>query len=502
MNQVKARTRWASMALICCCMLMVGSAQAAALSFEQALATMLDKQPDLKISDLQIKIKAAEGQGLEGALDPRYGASLGLSDEQSPTTSPFAPTGTTATFLSGQVNKPFADGSQLTASLSYNRAELAYPGSVAPAFQSKPNPVFTHQIDLLYRYPLANGAGNPNYTYQKQANASEMKVARLNVLMLREQMANQLIGAYFQLMLDDLSVQLAKDAKQRAKGLLAYQMQRESFGLIEKADRLQTDALVAGRDLQYTQALAARDFSRTQLNRLLLQPAEREIVPVAGNVEVAEASMQEMMAIAEVNRPVFQMLDAQFAAAESRLRMAERADEYQLDLVGQIGSRALESGAGSAFAQGFTLDDRFVGLRVEFSDSWGHSAGRAAVQRNVLALESIKLERQKMHETIQTELASVREMMRSGRITLAALKQQAVVEKKKFEAEMVRYREGRSSTATVIQFEGDLRTAELRALIQELALMQSGYRLLLTLGELPALQHWAVMDVVAQGVEE
>jgi len=465
-----------------CLALVPANLQAQSISFSDVLNAVYAKHPDLQINNLQIQMRKADSEGIDGALDTRYGGSAGISDEKSPATNAFSPGGTSVAFLSGQVSQSFAGGSQLTGTLNYNRAELTYPTG-SPLLSSL-NPVFKHQIDLIYRYPLAKGAGNPSYQFQKEASMQDIQAAQWQVRMVKEQLANQAIGAYFQLKLDDLSLRLAKDAMKRANDLLAYQKQRESFGLIEKADRLQTEALVAARKSQLTQAKAARDMAQTNLNRLMYQDGNIALEPQSDVVSIQRTSHEDMLKRVQFNRPVFKMLDAQYAAAESRLNIAKDADAYQLDVVGQIGSRALEGSGGAALGQGFTLDDRYVALKVEFSDSWQHTSGAAAIQRQLLALESINLERSKMVENFATDIATISDMQRSGELTLRALQQQVIAERKKFEAESKRYQEGRGSTATAIQFEGDLRAAELRTVIQKVALEQAAFRLALTLGEL------------------
>ena len=459
-------------------------AHAAPLRLQDVLATVFAKSPDLQASRLQTRMRQAETAQVEGALDTRYGVTAGISNEKAPTTSPFAATETNAAFIAGNVVKPFADGSTLTGTVKYNRAELVYPASVNPAFQSKPNPLYQHQIDLIYRYPLAAGKGNPNYTYQKEAGSAEEKAAALRVAVLQEQLAAQAIGLYGQLVLNDLSVALAEDALLRARQLLKNQKKRERFGLVEKEDRYQTEALVAARKLQLAQAVAAKKAAQTALNRLMYQDADTPLSVSFSAPEVRITTVADMLAKAEAKRPVFQVLDAQYAAAESRLNMAQAAGDYQLDLVGQVGTRALDGSAGTAFAQGFTVDDRYIGFSVEFSDVVGNRANRAAIEKSMLALESIEIERNKARLNLESEIARLVDSIRNTKATLKASARQVQAERKKYQAQLQRYKKGRTPTSVIIQFEGDLRAAELRHLIQKVKQGIDKYQLALAMGEL------------------
>ncbi|WP_198401654.1 TolC family protein [Ghiorsea bivora] len=472
----------------CLCFVLQTPVQAKVLSLSDVLSNVFAKSPDLQASNVQVHIQRANSLQLDGALDMQYGGSIGLSNESAPTTNPFAPTETNAAFVSGQVVQPFEDGSTLTGTLLYNSAELIYPASVIPEFQSKPNPQYEHQIDLIYRYPLVAGSGNPNYTYQKEASLAEEKAAKLRIALLKEQIAGQAIGMYAQFVLSDLSLKLAKDAVFRAAQLLENQKKRESFGLVEKADRYQTEALLAARKLQLAQAKAEKRAAQTALNRLMYQDAGTPLVVKFSSPKVQLQSVSQMLAKAESKRPVFQVLAAQYKAAEAQLSLAQTSDDYQLDLIGQVGTRALSGNAGTAFTKGFNpVHDRYIGISVEFSDVLDNKSSHAAVQKSVLALESINIERRKAVMDLQTEIATLLNDLHSAKITLKASKAQVKAEKKKYQAEMERYQKGRVPTSTVIQFEGDLRAAQLREAIQRVSLGLTEYKLALAVGELPEL---------------
>ena len=454
------------------------------ISYTDVLKETFANHPDLVSARLNVEMKENDGARLEGALDIRYGAAIGASDESASVTSPFAAEQTKANFLSAQVTKPFEGGSILTATMNYNQAELFYPASVPANFQSSPNPLYKNQIDLIYRFPLAAGSDNPTYKYQKRANAQEISAAKLSLLMKKEQLASQGLGLYFQLLFNDLSLELAKDGVTRAKQLLAYQKKREKFGLIEKSERLQAEALLAMREMQKVQATSARNSSQIALNRFMFRDEDTFLKPSVSRVVGTEGDVRSQLEQAKTKRPVFAMFEAQLSAARERLELARASDDYKLDLVAQVGSRALDGTASGALEQGTTLNDRYIGITLEFSDVWSRSAERAAVQQSVLALESIKVERLKVLENLETELASIQVQISDNRALLEAARKQAQAEKVKYAEEMRRYQEGRATTAMISQFEGDLRAAELRELIQRVALVQVGYQKALALGEL------------------
>jgi len=490
--------------ILCCILLQIpGTAFAQQISLAEVVQTTLSSHPDIPLSELQTSSAQIEQERLDGMLDPRVSARVGASDEKSPTTSPFAATQTKSSQFSGSINQPLSDGSTLTGSLNYNRTKLNYPATVPTAFQSTLNPIYSNQVDLTYRYPLLRGHGNPAYHELLNAASNDEASARWQVEMLKEGLAKQAVIFYYQLAIEELNLKIAVDAISRAEKLLKYQRSREQFGLIEKADRLQADALLATRRMEKSSAEAAVAQARTALNRLMTQGSDRPISPVANEpVITAEAlealNIDELVATATENRPIFNSLEARMDAAEARLNAATDQHDTQIDLVGQVGSRALENSSGKAFGKGFTLNDRFVSVSVELSDTLNGKATHAGIRQAELARQQVMLEKVQTTEAITSEISTVLNQLNYGSKTLRAAEQRVIAETRKFNAEMQRYREGRSNTAVIVQFEGELRGAELQAALQKVSLQMANQQLKLAEGTLLT----QLLDRTPQAVSE
>ena len=475
--------------LFCMLLLLPSTTFAQPISLAEVVRSTLANHPDIPLGKLQTSSAQIEQERLDGMLDPRVSGRIATSDEKSPTTSPFAATQTKSSQFSGNITQPLSDGSSLSGSLNYNRTKLNYPSTVPTAFQSTLNPIYSNQVDLTYRYPLMRGHGNPAYHELLNAASKDEASARWQVEMLKEGLAKQAVVLYYQLAIEELNLKIAVDAISRAEKLLKYQRSREQFGLIEKADRLQADALLATRRMEKTSAEAAVAQARTALNRLMTQGGDRLISPVANEPvitsdELEVLNIDELIASATENRPIFSSLEARMDAAEARLNAATDQHDTQIDLVGQIGSRALESSSGKAFSKGFTLNDRFVSVSVELSDTLNGKATHAGIRQAELARQQVMLEKAQTTEAITSEISTVLNQLNYGSKTLRAAEQRVVAERRKFNAEMRRYREGRSNTAVIVQFEGELRGAELQAALQKVSLQMASQQLKLAEGTL------------------
>jgi len=465
------------------------------IDLSQVLHGVLQEQPNLALAQLNESVRRIDDQQREALLDSQWGVALNGSDEKKPSPSPFGSNITNLGVLSANILKPLANGATLTSTLSYTRTRLRYPATTPGFFQSSLNPIYESKIDVVYRYPLWQGHDNPAYHAQAGINADGVAVAHWNVVVQQEQLLAQGIAAYYQLAANEISLRIADDAVHRVSVLLRYQRKRENFGLVEAADRLQTEALLATRKAARVQANAALQSSRTALKRLLLQPSTAS--PLHADTQADTTVLQSLLRTdrqllndAKKQRPVFRMLQAQIAATESTHAMLADRLQPQLDLIGQVGSRALSGLSNRTINDSVDLRDRFVGIGIELKDTIGKHATKAALARNALQREQAVLQQWQAIEQIRTEIANARTDLENAQQNYRALQQRMKAEQKKYRAEIQRYREGRSDTATITQFSGDLRAAELQAALQQINIDLARARLLFAAGDfLPTSEH-------------
>lgn len=460
-------------------------AAAEEMDLKAAIEAVIENHPELQITHLDRRIAQTEARSIEGMLDPVATARIGASEETTPTTSSFQPSETRLGQITGTISKPLASGGTLGGNFNYNRSSQAYAPSPLAAQLSSFNPAYRNQININYRHPLLKGHDRPDYEQSLIASQAGVRVAEMQQLITARSLALKATNAWFQLSSDDINIRIAEQAVQRAKALLNYQHTREKFGLIETADRLQAEALLAARKTDLQRAQGRRATSLSNLNRLMLRAPESEIsIRTEAMNDVPIPSMAEAVPVAEEKRAELKLLQAQMDAAEAQLNMAREGDKLQLDLVAELGTRALSNTAPAAAAGGFTINDHYASLSIELSEVIGRNSARAALEKALLQQQRVAAQRVSTLEQIRSDLSTAITSLRSGRPTLLAARKQAEAEKRKFNAEMQRYSEGRSDTATLVQFEGELLTAELNADLQALTLQLAARQLLWAQGNL------------------
>ena len=456
------------------------------LTLDAVITAVVTNHPDLAISDLDTAIAAIETRKLAGILDATVNASIGIRDDETPVASDFQPEATRIGQISGGISRPLASGASVNAFIDYSRTRQQFSSPLA-AQLARINPTYRGSISVQYRHPLARGADRPAYREGLEAADADTAASRLRRELVARHLALATLNTFYLLLSSEVSIRLADIAVDRATRLLDYQHLREEFGLIETADRQQAEALLATRALELQEARALREQHRVALNRLMRRDPGTSVSILANDAAAAHLqSLNDVFDIAATHRPEFRILDAQLGAAMSRHRIARDGTRAQVDIVAELGSMALDRNAGDAATGTLSPNDTFAGLSLEFSERLGNRTADAEAQRALLMRQRVLLERHQLAEQVRDELATILTTLQTGAETLRLAWVKAQDEQDKFDAELGRYRDGRSDTATIIQFEGDLHGAELHAELLQLSLLLGDRQLAWSTGVLLA----------------
>lgn len=457
------------------------------LTLAAAVTAVLEGNPELALTDLDALSTSIETDRIKGMLDPRVSANIGVSEDETPVASDFQPERSRLAGASAGIAKPLASGAEVQAALDYNRSQQFYSSPLASQL-ARINPAYRGGISVQYRHPLARGANRPAYHDALDAAAADTVAGQRRREIVARDLALRALNGYYQLLSSDVSIRLAVVAVDRAERLLEYQQLRRDFGLIETADLRQAQALLATRAADLQEARVARDQHRVALNRLMRRDPATPLTLAGGldiTGEIIDAPTEAFERALE-QRPEFRILDAQLDAAIARQHVTHDTARAQVDVIAEWGSMSLDRGAGNAATDAFGLDHHFAGLSLEIGETVGNLAGNAEYRQATLARERVLIERQRLAEQVRDELAQVHIVLETGDERLRLAVARVAAEQQKFAAETARYRDGRSDTATVIQFEGDLHQAELQAELLQLSLRLARHQLAWSTGTLLA----------------
>ena len=437
-------------------------------SLGAVIRTVLERHPELRVSSFDAIIAGTELERAEAALDPSLSLRVGVSDDRSPVLTGFQPAQTRSGVFTGTLTQALESGATLSATADYSRTRQQFDSPFA-AQLALLNPAYRGGFSVNYRHPLFRGEGRVDYRESLELAGAGVEAARLQREVLAQELALRALEAYFRLLSDEIGIRLAADGLERAQRLVEDQRFREDFGLIEAADRMQGEALLAVRGLELQRARAQALASRVELNRLMLREPQAPLHPAVPALPSGTPALEEGMRDAQALRPELRLLRVELDAADARARIAREATRPQVDLIAEAGIFALDRHPLDALA--LDPEDRFLGLSIELTDVLGRRGARAGLLGAQFERQRVEAQRTQVTEQLHDELALVHTALVTGAETLRLSRLRAEAERRKFEAELERYRDGRSETATLIQFEGELTAAELDAQMQQLALL-------------------------------
>ncbi len=446
--------------------------------------------PDLKIANTDHALAQNRTLSIESMLDADASISSMIREDNNTPSNLFSVDKTTLAQVAGRVSQPLEDGSSLSAHISYNRTRLRYPNTMPATFQSAYNPAYEQEIGISYRYPILKGHDFPSYHQQHFALTSEASALTFMREQLKEKLADEAISQYFQMLANDVSLQLAKDSVKRANRLLQYQREREEMGLIEKADRLQAEAQLATRKVELSKAKSDALRSKRMMNRLMFRASDTpiEINPVESDqiLEQIRPTLDTANAFdtARQSRPYFKALSSRLQASDARMQIANDGEKMQLDVITEVGTRALNQRPGGAVSQGLHATYPYVSMQVEWSSFMPSRQEENAIEKVELDRQRILQEHQQALETLKDELTMAEDSVERHYAQISLMRKQAAIEMLKLKEETRRYRDGRSDTATLIRFENELHAAEVQKAQQEISLQLAEYRLSLARGTL------------------
>lgn len=432
-----------------------------------AIRMTLERRPETGITVWDAAVAAAALERSEAALDPRVTLRAGVYDDRMPVLSGFQPAETLFAGLDAAISKPLDNGGTLTLTADYSRTRLRYDSAFA-AQLSLLNPAWRGGVKIDYRHPLLRGAGRVEEATARAVAGTELQAARLRQRLLARELALQTVDAFFRLLADEVRVRVAANALSRAERLLEDQRFRARFGLIEEADVIQGEALMAAQRLERQRAQADVRASRTALNRLMLRDAEAPLQAVAPVPGRDPPNLSRSLHEAERKRDEFALLRMERDIAEARLRLAREQARPQLDVIAEAGVFALERRPVDAVW--LDPDDRYVGLSLEFIDTLGRRAANAELRSALFTLRRAEAREAELREQLHDQLSAVHVGLVTGGESLRLATGRMQAERRKYEAEAERYRDGRSDTATLVRFESELAAAELDVEMQRLTL--------------------------------
>lgn len=353
------------------------------------------------------------------------------------------------------LEKPLESGHSVSISGRYAHAD-----SEQVLSNLSPNPSDTTNIDINYRIPLLEGSGNQQYIFNTQKALIDKKIAELDKEQIKEGLILKLIDIYYLIATIDSRLETAKKSLDRTKKLREYIYHNINLGLLEKGDVLQVDSQIYTLKLEQQKILDLRAKQIIAINRFLNKPFASEFIIDTSSLpsEYSHGSHEKVVSNVLMHDYEVAKLNSRAKSLDSALKLSRDRERSRLDLILSVG---VQNRSGNSGAESIDDTDTTGMMKFEY---------RNALDKR--AFSSQRLQIQIDRETNNEQLASLRKDLKYEAYRLVQdvikSKEMASLAKKrvsnealKYQDILKRYRNGRSTTNIVIQFDNERIRSEL-----------------------------------------
>jgi outer membrane protein TolC len=468
------------------------------LTLEDAIRMALAHALEIREGRLGTRSAAARAGAARGAFDPVLNARAGTTDSKRPTANPFTANESTTDDYSVSVQQKLWNGATYEVGVSASRTE-----SPSDFFSFTP----FYDTDLLLRFtqPLLRGAGrDSNKRVLDQAIRTALIADRQSMVIARD-VVRDTIRAYWELVFGLRDLEVRNASLGLAQELLRKNRIMVDVGTLAPLEITQAEASVALREFEIITTRAAIGEAGDNLRRLMGVDEgshwwDVEVVPldeaefVAASYDLDESLRTAMQARSEVDAADLAIESARLGVAAAKDGLLPRLD---LDLstnsaglggVGTLGdpdpavdsdgdgdptndTTPINDDVSDAFDQTFGFDFRSWSAALTFSQPIRNRAAKGEYLAERVGLESRKLDKVQLEQTITIEVRRALRNLESARERITSARSASTLQEKTLSAEIKKFENGLSTNFEVLQFQTDLRTAqsaELRALVDYL----------------------------------
>lgn len=428
------------------------------LTIYQVMQRVLDRYPSLKISEIEVAQAAEQRQQIESSLGWILNSSAGVMHDLTALGTP-----SDRLDVTGSVGRKLESGATVSLNGGYR-----YEDSSLVLNKSFPNPAHTTRLDLSYRLPLLQGDGNPLYEQGIISSEAGHELAKANHLLTKITLAEKVKDLFYASAVTSKRIDSAQQAVTRAKKLNEYVKSRYKLGLAEDKDKLQSNSQLQSKLAELSAIQLQWEQQKRNLNRLMIEKWDANLKPVLLNLNVTE-NYDLVTLIRSVNNyhPTVKMSQANLQIAESEIKSARDTTKDNLDLVVSVGSRTSN---GKSTTGTVSEQDWAGAVRVEYNhlfDDKGVNSkyNQAQLKRNIALINLKKIEDDIRYTTsgLVSEIKTAKQTVAAAHLTLKS-------EALKLKEAEYRYKNGRSDTAQLIQFQNEFSFAELSYLTQKVDL--------------------------------
>ncbi len=324
------------------------------------------------------------------------------------------------------------------------------------------NPSYTSSVSIEVSQSLLNNAFGIKDRLETKAALEAAAGAGANADWEVNRSVRDSLAAYWLVVQAGENVRIAREAEKAAKRLLEVNKKNLKYGLVEEVDLVAFEVHLeeARRNL----ALARDDLVRagSLLRTVLSLDSGARIVTEKPALRNVELNLQELKKRALSVRP--DIVALRRIAKEKKLRLAywKNSSLPTLDLVASLRANGIDDDYFKGLGYVGTVDNPTVFLGIKFQNIFGGSVDRVSKAKAEVERERILIELKQAECAAMEDVERLYHSVNVRRKEVDRAIKLSRLQDKKAEGERKRFRQGRSSTNVVIQYENEAVVAKLQ----------------------------------------
>ncbi|OEU49322.1 MAG: hypothetical protein BA861_07680 [Desulfobacterales bacterium S3730MH5] len=335
---------------------------------------------------------------------------------------------------------------------------------------TNPDEKYTTNLNLTVTQALLRGMGlDVNLANLRQARI-DTRVSEYQLRGLAQSLLAEVENAYWDYTLAREEVNIFETSLELGERLTAETAERIRVGQVAKCEIFSAEAEAATRRQELINARSARDNARLRLLRLLNPPGNdlwNSKIVLLSPPEIPESNLEDMqnhIKVALRMRP--DLNQARLAVQRGELEVVKTKNGLlpQLDLfvtLGRTGYAASFEGSLTDIRKGEGGLDVFAGLRFEFPA--GMRTPKAQYKRSTLDLEQDEEALSNLKQLVEQDVLSAYIEINRSSEQIVASRATRKFQGEKLQAEIDKYRLGKSTMFRVAQAQRDLVESQISA---------------------------------------
>ncbi len=273
----------------------------------------------------------------------------------------------------------------------------------------------------------------------------------------------QVQKAYWNLVLKEKELIIAKDMLGKAKNLYQVYKEKSSLGLVEKNEILAIEALVHSRESQVMVSELEKESAKNQLLFLLnVGEFDQEILTQDSlDCLVSEVNLYQALSAAVENRRDYKKMENQLKKNKIDIIRKRNAMWPQIDLEASFARNSLHPDRGQAWQAAARDSNNEVTFTLNIKVPLENNEAKAKLERVNLEKKQLIYKLKRVERLILQELNDAVNQVNTRQNQVKLFQDTIKIHREKLNYQLKRLGYGRSDADTLIQYEQDLLEARL-----------------------------------------